>query len=355
MRDRGLGSGVVADAFEQVDGLLVSNKPPATIDFNDIGGTSDGKTDNATVFEKLESELVPGMHVLFGVGTYVTSRAFVVHQAGISLLGHGGRTGNTFIRATHQQTALRSTSRSFTMKGICIGSHASRLNGHGLHIEALDVPNASISQPTIEDVAIIDQPESGIVLAGQAPYASLRQVHSFRNGGHGLVIDDGTYTNRQNRDIDPGIIDLSLCQIIDNGGYGLMIGSEGQNLPPYRVVASNIELNNNEAIYQAYINAVSSKVEYSAFGNTAALTPGKGAYVKGDNLVIDTPRFVNLSGSLQIGENSRAITISRPRIYKGINTQNQAVAIDIPASAQDIVVDWPNSMRFNADIYVGTN
>lgn len=335
--------------------------------------------DNASAFAALNADLENGATILIPSGTYETSAVWDIPFLGIHMLGLGGRSQASVIKATHNAgPVIRATKRSFHLEGVLLTSSPERYAGgtsgnYGLHIAPVDSPAGSASQPILIDVMVQNQPSHGIVISGQSPYLHMRQINCFYNLGHGCVIDDGTITNRVNRDIDPGIIDLNLAQFIDNGGHGFVLGNPSQVLPPFRIQATNLEINDNAwnpsvrfTDHQAYVNAVSTEISLSAFGNTgyarSALgngktispreAPGGGLYLKGDNLLLSTPRFVNLTSSVEIGASSRGITITRPRIYKGGYTTNQSVAVSIPANAQDITVDWPNSLRFHADEYV---
>lgn len=342
-----------------------------------FGAKPDGVTDNKQAFREITAALKNGAQIVFASGTYNTSETFDVGSfIGVSIVGKGGRSQQTTIRATHSNgPVIKSSGRSFSLKGLTLNSDSTRYNGrtsgnYGLHIEPPDVAAGSISQITVEDVLITNQPSHGMVLAGQAPYTYLQQINCFYNRGHGLVIDDGTHTSRLNKDIDPGIIEIHLGQFIDNGGNGVALGHPSHTLPPFRVLCSNIELNDNawdsnvrHTDTQMYVNAVSTEIVLSAFGDTgyaktalatglsrsARNAPSGGIYLKGDNLLVSTGRFVNLTKCIDIV--GRGIRIERPRIYRSTYAVNQSTAITI-GSSDDVTVDWPASLRFHADTYV---
>jgi hypothetical protein len=171
--------------------------------------------------------------------------------------------------------------------------------GYGIRVESIDSASGSVTNTTIANVHVVNQPSHGVVLIGTV--MRIFNIVVDNCGGSGLVVNGGTITGRANL-LRPGQIDIANCIFERLGGYGLAIGDTvtSNATLPYRIFCHNIE------IYYVRLNA--SYLPYSIYcfgenisfdgcatdGSTSAgVIDHAGMYTVGDNILIINHRFIS--------------------------------------------------------------
>lgn len=225
------------------------------------GNPSASAATNLAAFNSAKAALGSfGGRIEFGRGTYQFAQELVVDVDDVIICGQGSSANhNTGLTSTTGATIL-----SFTnLAGACIrfqglgggtdniviaGDDASRYaqayskTTPAVRVEAADTANGASRRTHIHRTHILKQPGPGVVLIGDLVQTLIDYTDIDNVKGEGVVIDDGTYTGRTNKQ-RPGQVSLHCMRISRTGGPALRIGdaTQGDNGRPYRIGGYMIE------------------------------------------------------------------------------------------------------------------
>ena len=201
-------------------------------DVRDYGALGDGVIDDTTAIQAAIDAAGTGI-VFFPAGTYLVTSTLTVSTQGAQLIGIGSTAG--FVRFTVDHSSgpgLLITKGQVVLKDFEVVGSAARKAGaagsnYGIQLEGPDEEPASLTRQYWRGISSRDHPNHGFVIVGTVNHSMFDQLDARDNGGHGLIIDDGTTTSRSNVQ-QPGLCSFRHLTSTGNGGHGLAIGHPSQ-------------------------------------------------------------------------------------------------------------------------------
>jgi hypothetical protein len=255
--------------------------------------------------------------VHFAARDYITSATINVTYMDVTLVGAGGAgnhtstptVGATRILGSHTSGAvIRLSNLGNGIKDMFIGSTGARASlseplgtCYGLHIEAEDLNNRGTRRFRIDSIRVTAQPASGVVIIGDCLQSTAIDLDVDNCGGHGIVINDGTFTGRTWLQ-RPGQMIFINPRTSRTGGHGIRCGNLTNINRPYRIMIDNYESFYNvmnesvrEVDYNWILHGENITLTNCAVGGE--ISPGNsvngGIYIAAQQVRILNQRFVD--------------------------------------------------------------
>lgn len=380
----GNGSLLTATATGSSTARSLANRFADVVNVLDFGAVGDWNsttgTDNATAFQtaiNYASTNRRGGIVYIPAGRYLFNTTLTI-PANVILVGNGAldNNGSTQIVAGNiYGPAIRVKGSYSGLKNFNIGCTNARrtynrgdgssrilANGtitystlgltrddqnYGVWVEPDDNNTVNIEFFSIENVWIHNQPNDGLVIVTRSYIHSISQLGVNNSNGHCVVIDNGIYTGRVNKEIPVGI-HFKDCILKSSQGHGIVSGNPLQTgAPPCRIIVENVDCygcaSNSGVRYADYVHwffADQSEIKNSAIDGTD-LRPA--IIVGGRNIKLNNNRYVGVTRVAKVesdmGSDSRLTqgvevwglnVISPPAII--------ATAVDVDSGVENVVV-----------------
>ncbi len=342
-----------------------------------FGARLDGSTDDYAAIQAAINFRTSGGDVDLGDGNSLTSAELVIDVEGVRLVGAGGKTGVSTLTGSHTSGAVvRVKKRSCTVSGVKLTANSTRLaavttTGHGLHIEADDVPSAnSMSRTVVEDVFITKQPTDGFHQAGGFELSEVERVTVADCMRHGFVLGDGTIAGRTNKELAPFVFKFDQCRALECGGNALIAGGPSDTLATqmpemFQFEALGCGWNRSALVFDTYqIYSGANQAQYTnldaedqqyantttateGISRTANATPSKGIVGARNGLIIENGYFSSLIQSVLVGGGT-SLKLDGMRVFAGTYGVNQARAIEVPSTASSVDISVISSQMGGA-------
>jgi hypothetical protein len=344
-----VGRKVITAVDEQAGRTAIGAERRRTVNVRDFGakgdfntttqtGTDDSAAFAAAIAAASAGGANAGMTVVVPPGNYRLTSTFLVSQLGIIVEGdyatalYIDHTAGPGVHITKGYTSLR---RIRVIASAARKAAAFDNENIGVLVETEDTPNNYCSKTEISDVESSDHPSHGFVFVGYAVHSLYQRVSSFRNKGHGIVIDGGELTGRVNT-TEPGISTLQHGWSMLNGGHGLLLGNPNSKATPFRMRVDNFECTDNSkdaAVRftpdEAWVFGENCEIHQSAFGPLTTDMTRYGVRVAGRGWNIQNLRMVGLG---------RSITLSGDTINNTAPYANKVEHIRVFGSVQPVGV-----------------
>jgi len=228
----------------------------SVLDYGALGIGAGGSVADTAAF--LAAAAAQGT-ILVPPGDYHVDETILCTESGTVFEGAGP--GVTTVTATHSDGPVFHFQEPFSgLRGIKVAASAARTAGaagsnFGVLQQGIDSEAGRPQKCFFEDFEVTGQPSHGLVMIGYCYQTRVVNHDINNNGGHGIVLDNGTLTGRSNL-ARPGLVDIGPGVISDNVGHSIRCGgiAETTNLG-VRVVISNVD---------CFRNALSGSVRESA-------------------------------------------------------------------------------------------
>lgn len=347
-------SDALVTATDSTTARSLANRWADVINIKDFGAKGDGITDDAAAIQAAinAAEAKGGGIVFMPAGVYILTSTLTIDSPGVILEGEGygdrpTSVGSIELRVSHSSGAgIRLIEPRTVLRAFHLSATSARRDGaeglnFGIRIEGKDVVggNSLIQNLLLERVSVTEQPNSGIILIGDISSSALIQVASNNNKKHGFQLDNGSATSRTNKS-RPFILKMSMCRAIDNGGHGILAGTEadGAGGPMLRLQLDNFESFRNAtdatkrlSAHDSRLFLESSVINESAFGANNVIG---GIAVAGRHIGIARCRFIDI---LNTSEAIRLFNVSGFSTH-GVDIRNFRITATSPLNPA-IVVD----------------
>lgn len=258
-------------------------------------------------------------------GGDVHSSQEIVLPKGITLKGEGpSRT--RLIGAALSGAVVRVAGAFCAIKDMTIDATPERtaggaLGGFGIRQEAEDLPGRDARFCEFWNLEIQNQPRHGIIQIGGVLGTLIGRSLVQKNGGHGIMINNGAATGRSNIS-RPGGIRIIDTAIQDNYGHSIKAGQAGEGIhgSAYRIIIDNVDTfrnaiepgirshNSGMHLFGENMLVVNSALcGFAGIGATDPLTGG--VYVAGRGIKLINNRYIEVVGqAVQVGNLSDLTT-----------------------------------------------
>ena len=226
-----------------------------------------------------------GKFIYFPEGTYLMSAVMELgpNDNGHTILG-AGPYGTTIIQATHSDGPVIRVKRLMPrLSGFDVTSSAARLAGKpgiggdatncGIMLAPEDTTGHDVQEAEVSRVRVLNQPNSGIVIAGGFGI-KLWNVWVDECLGHGVQIErTGPLLGHTTNDTRPGGIEWIGGHSTDNQGHAFKIGdTTGGNNYPLRITIRNVDTFRNCAYDEVSLGDAATATGTATSATTATGT-----------------------------------------------------------------------------------
>jgi hypothetical protein len=314
----------------------VTSKLRDTVSVKDFGAAGDGVTDDTAAFQ---AALVAGKTVQVPSGSYRLTSTVTLDTFSQGLGGTAGKNNCILIIDHVSGPGVRISQGQCVLSNLTITASTTRRNytaGATYDLAAnlfgvmLYNPSGFMTQLHLDRVSVTRHPNHGIYMGGEAPNSIFSQVESYYNRGHGLAFDDRTIGGGTPQRC--GIVDISNCRCIDNGGNAINLSQNGSSC--YRFLIHNLETISNAwntsiaglINTEVHLSGENHNIQQSAFsdyyGDTrtvmangdsrlakASLSSGFQIRSFSANIFVKNCRFISVSRGGGAGSNTNNIKI----------------------------------------------
>lgn len=328
------------------------------------GAVGDGVTDDYPAFAAAiaAAATAGGGTIVVPRGSYLLSQQITL-TSGMSLAGDGqgkttligGGLSGPVVKVTGWFCRVVSMTVSATPARTASGS----TSGHGILQEPADSAGQECNFCVYDDLIISNQPRHGLALVSGYMNARVTSSRIQFNGGHGILIDNGTATSRVNKSRPGGIL-ISHCRITDNVGHSIQGGQfeQGQNWC-YRIEVDNCDTFRNALVAGVRINNYGMRfvgedilVKQSAlcgYAGIGGITPTTGGiWVAGKDIQLNQNRYI------QIVDHAVFIGYGAELSTQGVKVDGLLVAGDGSALSLDPAVGSASDAR-GIEVQTDTN
>jgi len=225
------GTTVTADWLNAVDAHVFEY----AVNVKDMGAVGDGATDDTAAFEAAFAVAVG--NVIVPPGTYLLSAGLTFPSTkGVALIGAGEsrQSANDYpVRLIFTHTsgpAARLMASGQSIQNMVIEGTGARAlaaldaTSFGVLVDGPDTSSGSPGNCSLRNVFIAGHPSHALMVSGpvfmlRLDGVAIRDVH-----GHGIFVEDGTYTGRTNTGRPGGII-ASHIRTYATGGHDIVLGN----------------------------------------------------------------------------------------------------------------------------------
>lgn len=229
--DFATGTVVTADWLNAIDAHVFDY----TVNVRDKGAVGDGVTDDTAAFVAALAAATGDIHV--PPGTYLLSAGLTFPSTkGIALIGVGEsrQSANdypvrlTFTHASGPAVRLMASGQSI-QNMVIEGTGARALatldaTSFGVLVDGPDTSTGSPGNCSLRNVFIAGHPSHALMISGPVFMLRLDGVAIRNVRGHGIFVEDGTYTGRTNTGRTGGII-ASHIRTYATGGHDVVLGN----------------------------------------------------------------------------------------------------------------------------------